>query len=161
MNGRNAWNRTGDTHWLHRQSIRRGRLPISSILPNAELSPWANFCRPGLVEGILGGAQMDTTCIAGRGLRACPIVGRFDGVVIACRRECYFVTAGPNSRHERRNGRLGDEFDDGIINIACRGVELVGAFLPLRAGSSVGVEHARKPVAVKKEDLRIAFEFPC
>ena len=108
VNGRNARNWTGDTNWLHRQSIRRGRLPISSILPNAELSPWANFCCPGLVEGILGGARMDTTCIAGRGLRACPIVGRFDGVIIACRRECYFVTAGPNSRHERRNGRLGD-----------------------------------------------------
>ena len=61
----------------------------------------------------------------GRGLRACRNVGRFGEVVILGRRDCYSFTAGGQStRREDRNGPLGGPLDDGIVDFACRGVEL-------------------------------------
>ena len=84
-----------------------------SISTAAELSSRVNLRRPSLVTGV----SEDV------GLRAGRIVGRFDKVVIACRRECYSFTAGRSPRQEHRNGRLDHRFDDGIFDIARRGVE--------------------------------------
>ena len=44
-----------------------------------------------------------------------------------------FFTARRSTRREHRNGRLDDRLDDGIFDIACCRVELVGKFSSLRA----------------------------
>ena len=68
---------------------------------------------------------------AGRGLRAGRLDGRFGEGVILGRRDCYISLQGRSTCRENRNGPLGGPFDDGIIDFACRGVELTGEFSSL------------------------------
>ena len=53
-----------------------------------------------------------------------------------------FFAAGRSARQDDPNGRLDGRFDDGIVDINSRGVELAGEFLDARA-SLEGLRRAR------------------
>ena len=50
-----------------------------------------------------------------------------------CRRDCHLSLQDDGfPRRDDRNGRLGGQFDGGVVGIACRGVKVAGKFLSLR-----------------------------
>ena len=56
------------------------------------------------------------------------IVGLFDKVIICVSPRVLFFAAGQFTRRDHPNGCLNGPFDDGIVNIDCRGVEPAGEF---------------------------------
>ena len=55
-------------------------------------------------------------------------VGRFEVVIICVSPRVFFFAAGRSTRRDDPNRRLDVQFDDGMVNIKCRGVEFAGEF---------------------------------
>ena len=84
----------------------------------------------------------------GRGLCAGRIVGRFDEVVILGRHDCHFSLPDDVLAESIETGVSTTNSTLVIVDIACRGVELVGKFLSLRARRR-GLGGRRRPECVQ------------